>query len=190
MNDATVLFRWGVVVVASVVAAGLDLRTRRIPNALTFPLALSGMVFAIWHNGVAGLADAVAAGFVLALPYVLLFIFAGGGAGDAKLMGAIGFWLGLERGVVVLFAVSLAAIVLGVATALLKKRLRATLTGIFVKIYTFVIFLFSGRLKELVKPRPPTAEDSQSGQLTMPYALAILMGVCAAAAYCLLEHLT
>ncbi len=186
MNDTVPLFRWGIVIAASLIAAGYDLRARRIPNILTFPLALTGMLFATWHNGIAGLADAMGAGVLLALPYIILFIFAGGGAGDAKLMAAIGFWLGFEQGIVVLLAVSLAAVVLGLATALLKKCLRATLTGIFVKIYTFVIFLFSGRLKELLKPRPAAAEFSHSGQLTMPYGVAILIGVCAAAIYCLL----
>ena len=71
--------------------------------------------------------DALAACVMLALPYVVLFVFAGGGAGDAKLMGAIGTWLGLVNGVVALAAVAASGILLAVAFALARRRLLVVL---------------------------------------------------------------
>jgi prepilin signal peptidase PulO-like enzyme (type II secretory pathway) len=87
------LFQWGVVFGTSLAAAIFDLRSKRIPNALTIPLLVAGLVWATWIGGLSGLGNAAAACFLLALPYVFLFLFAKGGAGDAKLMGAIGAWL-------------------------------------------------------------------------------------------------
>ena len=86
--------QWGVVIGTALAAAVCDLRTRRVPNLLTGPIVLAGLAWGIWVGGWAGLADSVAGCLLLAIPYVLLFVFAGGGAGDAKLMGAIGSrWL-------------------------------------------------------------------------------------------------
>ncbi|MBM4028430.1 MAG: prepilin peptidase [Planctomycetes bacterium] len=88
-SDVTAV-QWGVVLGASLAAALTDLRNRRIPNRLTMPLALVGLAVAFYGGGWANLGAAGAAYLVLALPYILLFLLAGGGAGDAKMMGATG----------------------------------------------------------------------------------------------------
>ena len=88
-DEKSFVIQWGVIISASLVAASCDMRSRRIPNTLTFPLFLCGLVWALVHGGLSGLGEAFGACFILALPYILLFVFANGGAGDAKLMGAI-----------------------------------------------------------------------------------------------------
>ena len=50
------VLQWGVVIGASLLAALSDLRERRIPNALTFPLFVVGLIWAAWFGGLAGLA--------------------------------------------------------------------------------------------------------------------------------------
>lgn len=111
-NADTQLLEWGVVIGASLAAAVTDLRSRRIPNALTMPVLLGGLTAAVAVGGGVGLADACAGAVLLALPYLLLYRYAGGGGGDAKLMAAVGAWLGVLPGVVVLVAVSGMGIVL------------------------------------------------------------------------------
>jgi Flp pilus assembly protein protease CpaA len=83
-NTNLPFLQWGVVIGASTAAAVWDLRQRRIPNILTGPLFIGGLVWAIWVGGLPGLGEALVACIILAAPYVWLFLVAGGGAGDAK----------------------------------------------------------------------------------------------------------
>ena len=119
--------QWGVVIVASLAAAAFDLRSRRIPNRLTGATLACGIVWAVFAAGWAGLGDGTLGCVLLAFPYVLLFIFAGGGAGDAKIMGAIGMWLGVRGGAFVLASVALSGVLLGFIWAAATGRLAPAL---------------------------------------------------------------
>ena len=83
-----------VALVVAVIACLWDLWTRRIPNLLTFGAALAA---ALWFLATGGLAAGAWAlcgwcvGLLLFLPFYLL---GGMGAGDVKLMAAVGAWLG------------------------------------------------------------------------------------------------
>ncbi len=59
--------QWGVAIGASLAAAILDVRTRRIPNRLTFPLVVTGLIAAVIINGLSGLGSCLAACVVLAI---------------------------------------------------------------------------------------------------------------------------
>ena len=75
-------------------ALAFDLKTRKIPNLLTVPAFLLAVIFQVWCSGQDGLVSA-AAGFGLGFGTLLiLWLLGGGGAGDVKLMGALGAWLG------------------------------------------------------------------------------------------------
>jgi prepilin peptidase CpaA len=75
-------------------ACAFDLRTRRIPNWLTFGAAGAALVFHLFATGASGFVQGVggwATGAALLLvPYAL----GGMGAGDVKLVAALGAWLG------------------------------------------------------------------------------------------------
>ncbi len=173
-NERLAVIQWGIVLGASLVAAGCDLRTRRIPNVLTFPLLLVGLIWAIWHGGLLSLAEAAGACILLALPYVLLFVFAHGGAGDAKLMGAIGAWLGLTQGAIVLCCVATAGIVLAIAKAIAQRQVKIVLTSVFVSVCTFMLSL-TGTMRFTSN----LADRGQSDGLDVPYGVAIFAGVSA-----------
>ena len=180
-NGGVPPLQWGLVIAASLVAAVVDVAWRRIPNLLVGPIWAGGLMWAAWVGGPPALGDAFVAGVMLATPYILLFVFAGGGAGDAKLMAAIGAWLGLVNGTVALGCVALAGIVLGIAFALAKKRLRtvwATLAGARWRL----LLLALGQGRGSFVQEPLVDGDAQK----MPYGLAIFAGVCAAAAGVLL----
>ena len=177
-ENEIVLLQWGVVIGASLIAAVLDLKARRIPNWLCVPLFAAGLIWAAWQGGVDGLGQAFLAGVVLALPFVILFIFAGGGAGDAKLMAAIGAWLGLERVIIVLACVCIAGGVLAIGTAIAKKRLKVVLINILLSVYSFIIAMLG---KRGIKTAAEMARPELMDKLTIPYGVAIFAGVCLAA---------
>ncbi len=177
-DTAAVLFQWGVVIGASLVAAALDVRTRRIPNALCGPLLVAGLIWSAWSGGVEGLGKAAAACILLMMPFVLMFLFAGGGAGDAKLMAAIGAWLELEQGIIVLGCVCVAGGVLAIATAIAKRRLKVVLANIVLSIYNFMFAVLTARS---IGAAANEARPEQTEKLTIPYGVAIFAGVCAGA---------
>ena len=144
---------------------------------LTIPLLLVGLIRAAWLGGLAGFAEALGTCFLLAMPFVLLYLFAGGGAGDAKLMGSLGTWLGIAQGIKVLLCVTTIGIVLAIAKAVMRKSLKLVLTNVFVFSYTFMLSLLGRKTKKLANH---TDADQPDG-LTIPYGVAIFAGVCVAA---------
>lgn len=165
--------QWGVVIGAALVGAVLDARSQRIPNLLTLPLFVSGLAISTWAGGVPGLVDAIGGCAVLAIPYVLLYALAGGGAGDAKLLGAIGAWLGVVQGVVVLLAVALCGGLLAVVYAISRRRLRRTLGLVAQAGRAFSGFWFGALTMRQAGAAFPIDSEVQP----MPYGPAIFLGV-------------
>ena len=169
--------QWGIVIGASLVGAVWDARARRIPNLLTGSVLVAGLVWASWTAGLAGFGEAAAGCIILSSPYVLLFLFASGGAGDAKLMGAVGAWLGIINGLVVLVAVAVSGVILGLAFAAGQKRLRVVFANLAYLIrMAYLFFLSRGRWGGIAEESPDHGDRQK-----MPYALAIFVGVCVAA---------
>lgn len=93
--------------VFTLVAAVMDLRTRRIPNWYTVPAFVAALIFHIATGGFSGLGTAMA-GFGVGFGILfVLWLIGGGGGGDVKLMGALGAWLGATY---TLFVIILSAV--------------------------------------------------------------------------------
>ena len=117
------------VVLVTVIAARVDVRTRRIPNRLTGPAVLLGVVAHVVAHGLPGLwasllGMAVAGG--LLFPGWLLGWM---GAGDVKLMAAVGAWLGFPLGVFAALASLIAGGVISIVVAIRKGALWKSLKG-------------------------------------------------------------
>ncbi len=84
-----------VVVLATALTACVhDLRSRRIPNYLTFGSALLAIGYGAATRGWAGLGLALA-GWALGMAiFVPFYLLRGMGAGDVKLLAALGAWVG------------------------------------------------------------------------------------------------
>jgi prepilin peptidase CpaA len=108
-------------------AAFIDLKTRRVPNALTGLLALSGIVFATFGIGHLTVGAAVL-GLLLGLALMLPgHLFGATGAGDVKLFAAMGSLLGPAPIVGAFFYTALAGGVLAAIVAIRRRRLRQSL---------------------------------------------------------------
>ena len=83
------------VVVALVALASItDVRTRRIPNVLTFGATIAALLFHVSTGGTSGLTTSVGGWMLGAALFFPVFALRGMGAGDVKLLAAVGAWLG------------------------------------------------------------------------------------------------
>lgn len=109
-------------------AAIADARFRRIPNALTVPMCLAGLLYQISFFGFDGLKTA---GLGFATGFGILFVLwmiGSAGGGDVKLMGGLSVWLGSSLTLKVLF-VSLIFVIVGTAFAVLRTFLSKGIRG-------------------------------------------------------------
>ena len=124
-------------------AGWLDWRSRRIPNWLTVPALLVGLTVNTVGWGWPG-AKAALEGAGLALGALLPFVLARGlGAGDWKLMGSLGAFLGPQRIIVVLLGTVLIAGILSLIELVRKKRVQETLMNVWILIVAFSTFRLS-----------------------------------------------
>lgn len=116
-------------VTAAAVAAMVDVRTGRIPNALVLVTAVSGLVLSAsgWSSGSAAEATA---GLLLGGALMLPGHLAGTtGAGDVKLVAALGALVGPKRIVLTWMYSAIAAGVLACVVAIRRRQLKNTLSG-------------------------------------------------------------
>ncbi len=93
-------------------AAWRDLRSRRIPNSLTLPALLIGIVGHGLADGLPGAGSALAGAAVGGVVLGLFYLLGGMGAGDVKLMAAVGALLGWPLAVAALLCTAIAGGVL------------------------------------------------------------------------------
>lgn len=145
-------------------AVGWDLATRRIPNAIT----VSGGLAALGLRGMSGWEPLVAGalglvlGLVLALPLVALGAM---GGGDAKLLAAVGAFLGPGPLVTAILVTALAGGVLAIVVAARWGALAATLAH--------TLDLARRAVGRSDGPRRTLATE---GALAIPYAVPIAIG--------------
>jgi prepilin peptidase CpaA len=91
---STQIFIYGVLLAGLVVAGITDVQSSRVPNLLTFPLSVVGLLFHAFSSEGQGILFSLE-GLGLGLALLLIFYSYGGmGAGDVKLLAAIGAVVG------------------------------------------------------------------------------------------------
>lgn len=112
------------------IAAVIDLRTRRIPNSLTASAALLGLGLAAAGWTDVSLGSAVL-GLVLGTALMLPgYRFGGTGAGDVKMLGAMGTMLGGPAVILAFLYTAIAGGVIAILVAAHRRRLSETLRGV------------------------------------------------------------
>ncbi len=159
----TALVIWVLTLAFTCVAGWIDWRTRRIPNWLTVSGFLVGvgahLGIAGWHGALVSFGGA-GLGLLILLPLVIL---RGLGAGDWKLMGAVGALLGPSGMLVVLFVSVMVSGLMAVATMFRAQRVVTTLRNMVVLVQGFFVFGW--------RPNPQITLDNP-GLLKLPFGVA------------------
>jgi Flp pilus assembly protein protease CpaA len=118
------LWVWALLVAATTIACVTDLRTMRIPNWLTLPLLALGLAHAGWVGGMAGLGQSALGMLIAGGIFIAAYTLAGGGAGDAKLMMALGAWVGAERSALLVMCVAIAGFIWSIVITIKRSGAR------------------------------------------------------------------
>src|SRR5690349_21953335 len=163
----------GTLVLVLAVAAAVDLRVRRIPNLVSGPAMVAGLVLNTLYFGADGLGASVAglvvAGAVLLAPFAL----GGIGGGDVKLMGAVGALLGPR---LALWGMALGMMLGGVVVAVHAAR-RGRLEETVARLGTMVA---AATLTRSLVPLRVSAADPRA--IALPYSVPLGLGTLAAVA--------
>jgi len=155
----------GLAVALALIAGWTDWRSRRIPNWLTVPGFLVGVSANVLAGGWLGLKASLLGaglGLLVLLPFVFLRSL---GAGDWKLAGALGAFVGWEAMADLLMGSVFVAGVMALALVIYKRRFLATLRNI-------------GRLlgSMLTFHRPPAEVSLDNPEsLKVPYGVALAL---------------
>lgn len=154
---------WILALILLLMAGWTDWRTRRIPNWLTVPGLLTGLLANWLVFGPPGLWMALKGaglGLALLLPLVLV---RGLGAGDWKLIGAVGAILGAAQMLLVLLGTVLITGLMGVVQITRARRWKGTLKNILEIVLVMTTFG--------VRSRPDLTIDNP-GLLKLPFGTA------------------
>jgi prepilin peptidase CpaA len=155
-------------VVVGTLAAILDLKYRKIPNWLTFPAMLLGILFNLmikdraWYFSIFGL-------LVGLLMFLLPLALGGIGAGDVKLMMALGAFLGMET----IFRVGLYGGIAGGILSLAAIIFREGFIEAKRRLVSLVLSIWDKDVRVMLLTPDQTSKSS------IPYGLAIYIGLIA-----------
>ena len=167
---------WTFTLLLTCLAAVWDWRSRKIPNWITVPGAVAGIALhaflAGWHGALFALAGM---GLALALLLPLVYLRALG-AGDWKLMGAVGAFLGWQLFLFVLLGSILVAGFMAIIQMIRADRAVETLRNLWTLIKGFASF---GMVKN------PKISLDNPGLLKLPFGVAVAAATiaCCCAAY-------
>lgn len=143
-------------------AAAVDAYRRKIPNAVSLGGAILGLLLWAQHGGIGGTAAGLSGWLVGAALFFPFYLLKGIGAGDIKLMGMVGVFLGASNAVWAGITVAVVGGVIAASVALSQRRLTAALRD--------SVGILAGRM-----PRAHLGGTATSRE-AIPYGLAIAAG--------------
>jgi prepilin peptidase CpaA len=164
---------WALTILLTALAAFVDFRVRKIPNWLTVPAFVAGVTLRTALFGWPGAKSALeGTGLALALllPLVLLRAL---GAGDWKLMGAVGAFLGPMMFLFVMLGSILVSGIMAMVEMARTRRVRETFRNLYVLVKGF--FTFG------LRANPKISLDNPE-LLKLPFGVAV--AIATVACYC------
>ena len=151
----------------ALVGSVFDVKSRRIPNFITMPAVLFGLALHLALGGWRQLLSSLAAGLICAAIFLVFYLAGGMGAGDVKLILAVGCIAGLSHVAYLLVLSALSGGVMAIVWAVARGQLQQTLMN--------VGELASHHRHEGLQPHPDL-NLKNAATLRLPYALAIAGG--------------
>jgi prepilin peptidase CpaA len=150
-----------------ILCAIIDCYTHKIPNLLTYPTIIFALLYNFFYHGIDGLLFSIAGLFLGIIILGVFYIFGVMGAGDVKLMGAVGAVLGTKN---VLNAFLFTGIIGGIyAIIVIMFRFQASKKLLKRIITTLKTLSFTGNFVPI-----PAGEDEKP--LKLCYGIAIALG--------------
>lgn len=153
------------VVALVVLAARADVRTRKIPNAITGPALILGLATHFAIGGLPELQSSVTGMLIAAAILMPGWLLRWMGAGDVKLMAAVGAWVAWPHAAIAVLASLAAGGVLALGYAIRHRVLWPTLLGAA----SLGAWTMSRGMRATTPPPVTTG-------LRFPFALAVLAG--------------
>lgn len=138
-----------------------DLLKGKIYNHATFPVMLLGIVYSVYLSGFSGLTDAALGILVALLLFGWMFLFGFMGAGDVKMLMALGALSGVQY----VFSVALLSILLGGLMAVCVLFWKGSLRNFVYRVYASFLSLI---VKEMTLELPELDK-----KITMPFGIPI-----------------
>jgi prepilin peptidase CpaA len=151
----------------ALVGSIFDVKSRRIPNFITMPAFLFGLVLHLALGGWRQLLSSLAAGIICGLVFLVFYLAGGMGAGDVKLILAVGAIAGLSHVAYLLVLTALSGGVMAIVWAVARGQLQQTIMN--------VGELASHHRHPGLQPHPDL-NLKNAATLRLPYALAIAGG--------------
>ena len=150
-------------------AAIFDLRQRRVPNWITLPGVVIGVALNTFLYEMPGLWTSLKGlGLAFAI-YFTLYLLRGMGAGDVKLMAAIGAAVGPVNWLIVLFLTAIFGGLAAIAVVAVRGRFRRTVWNVW-----FIILSLLHR--QAPYESNPDLDVKSAQAVRLPHALAIAAG--------------
>lgn len=147
--------------------AGFDVHSRRIPNYLTLPGILFGLLLHFALGGWRQMGLAALAGLICGVLFLIFWLAGGMGAGDVKLITAVGAIAGLPLVGYLLILTAIAGGVMAIGLALWRGRFKETIRNVGA--------LALHHRMEGLAPHPQL-NVANARTLRLPYALAVAAG--------------
>ena len=160
--------------VGALIAAVTDVRTLKVYNLLTVPLMVSGVAYHAVVNGGDGVIQSLC-GILFGVGILLVpFLMGGMGAGDVKLLAAVGAWLGMPLTLYVFIASGIASGVCAVLMIAFQKSFTEAalkLQVMWFRMNSFVKHLGSDEWMESVVPH------ENRRRRVIPYGAMVAFGI-------------
>ncbi len=168
LNHPATYLVWSVACASLLMMAiGWDVKTHRIPNVLVLVGLALGLLISTWPGGI-GFSHALYGGLAGLAVYLPLYMLRILGAGDVKLMSAVGAFVGFPDVMAVALITALVGLILSVLIAIRYRQLQQMGKHVYQGLIGFMWQIASGG-----RPRQWVMVI---GPHRLPYAMAIGLG--------------